>query len=194
MRFKSWPFLEDWKEVFDKDRATGANAEDIMEAMYKMYQADGLSAGGDNVDSGGVAGSNHHSNQKGTATDDAVDSVCQGDKKAKPARKSSKKRKANEEMDGVYKMLGEMCRDTGLRIDNLATRAGYDFDLGMARQTVFKQLGNIAGLTTSEKFDICEMLADKAQRLEIFIGLPDEAKAEYVERLLQSRNNQDRFP
>ena len=32
MRTKSWPFWEDWKVIFGKDRATGANAEGVVEA------------------------------------------------------------------------------------------------------------------------------------------------------------------
>ncbi|XP_057767710.1 uncharacterized protein At2g29880-like isoform X2 [Salvia miltiorrhiza] len=196
MRFKSWPMFEDWKEVFGKDRANGSNAEDVMEAMHKMYAADSLGEVGGNLGQQTGDGLQHHVNEDGEATEDAEDSVCQGEKKVSTARKVSKKRKTGEgeEMNGVYKWLGEISRDTKERLDNLATRVGYEFDLGMARQTVYEQLGLIPGLDMNDKFDICEILADKVQRLEIFIGLPAEAKIQYVARLLQAHRNESRFP
>ncbi|XP_057801416.1 uncharacterized protein LOC131016726 [Salvia miltiorrhiza] len=38
MRFKSWPYLDAWREIFGKDRANGDEAEDIMEAAHDMYR------------------------------------------------------------------------------------------------------------------------------------------------------------
>ncbi|XP_057793018.1 uncharacterized protein LOC131009620 [Salvia miltiorrhiza] len=40
MRYKSWPMLDAWKEVFDKDRATGDNAEDLMDAAQNTPDGD----------------------------------------------------------------------------------------------------------------------------------------------------------
>ncbi|XP_057810737.1 uncharacterized protein LOC131025138 [Salvia miltiorrhiza] len=172
-----------WKEVFGKDRATGANAEDLMEALHHMYSADNLA-------NRGIDGANHIPTEEETATEDGADNVCQGDKRRSADRVSNKKRKTRDEMTGVYAMLGEIGRNTGERLADLATRVGYEFDLGQARQHVFEQLGKIPGLDITQKFDICEILADKVQRLEIFIGLPDEAKIQYVAYLLQTKGTQ----
>ncbi|XP_057798151.1 uncharacterized protein LOC131014254 [Salvia miltiorrhiza] len=196
MRFKSWPMLEGWKEVFGKDRANGTGAEDIMEAMHTMYQADNLAKGGDHLGQQGGDGFNHDVPEEETASVDGEDSVCFDAKKSASAKKTGKKCKASagDEMNGVYAWLGEISRDTKERLENLSTRIGYEFDLGQARQHVYEQLGKIPGLDMNEKFDVCENLADKVQRLEIFLGLPDDAKIHYVARLLATHRNQPHFP
>ncbi|XP_057777645.1 uncharacterized protein LOC130996154 [Salvia miltiorrhiza] len=185
MRFKSWPMFESWKEVFGNDRATGDNAEDVMEAVHKMYQADNLA-------NGGMDGAPTPTSAEDASTDEAEDSVCQVQKEHAAAKTKNKKRKATDENNMMAAVLREIGHETGGRLGDLATRVGYEFDLGMARQTVFDQLGKIPGLDINEKFDICEILADKVQRLEIFIGLPDEAKPHYIARLLQSRRSENR--
>ncbi|XP_057803585.1 uncharacterized protein LOC131018911 [Salvia miltiorrhiza] len=40
MRTKSWPYLEDWKEIFRNDRATGLAAEDVADAVNDMQHVD----------------------------------------------------------------------------------------------------------------------------------------------------------
>ncbi|XP_057765001.1 uncharacterized protein At2g29880-like [Salvia miltiorrhiza] len=179
MRFKSWPLFEDWKQIFGKDRATGEHAEDVMEAVNKVYAAD-------NMAQDSLGQSSHDE----VANDTAEASACHNEKGAGTTRTSSKKRKArNAEVDILYLALKEISSNTDKRLADLANRTGYEFDLGKARQTIFEQLSCIPGLSRSEKFDVCEILADKVQRLEIFIGLPEDAKYDYVMRLLHSKNN-----
>ncbi|KAL8492839.1 hypothetical protein ACS0TY_024148 [Phlomoides rotata] len=36
MRYKSWPLFEDWKEIFGMERANGAVAEDVMQAVNNL--------------------------------------------------------------------------------------------------------------------------------------------------------------
>ncbi|XP_057788923.1 uncharacterized protein LOC131005840 isoform X2 [Salvia miltiorrhiza] len=181
MRFKSWPMLDDWKEIFGKDRANGVQAEDLMEAVHDMYTAENIAQED--------RGAYFNSADEEVPTDEAEVSVCQTEKKCNKGGGSKKKRKSPDEFDRLCDVLGEIGRDTGLRLGDLVTRIGYEFDLGQARQTVFEKLGAISGLSTKEKFEVCEMLADKVQRLEIFIGLPEDAKAQYVAYLLESKLN-----
>ncbi|XP_057809801.1 uncharacterized protein LOC131024309 [Salvia miltiorrhiza] len=119
MRFKSWPLFDSWGDVFGKDRANGKNAEDVMEAMHKMYQADNLAQGG-------VYGTMPHVDEEDAATEDAEDSVCQLEKKEPTAKNSRKRRKANDDMRGVYEFLHEFGKEANARLDNLATRVGYE--------------------------------------------------------------------
>lgn len=37
MRNKSWPLLNDWKEIFGKDRAEGLRSVDTGDAVHKIY-------------------------------------------------------------------------------------------------------------------------------------------------------------
>lgn len=49
MRNKSWPYLEAWREIFGKDRATGESAEDILDAVNELEREEnttGFDTGG----------------------------------------------------------------------------------------------------------------------------------------------------
>lgn len=52
---------------------------------------------------------------------------------------------------------------------------------------MFDLLGNISGLSLDDKFDGCEILAEKVEYLEIFMGLSDSIRPQYVTRLLKSK-------
>ena len=40
MRHKSWPFYEDWKSIFSKDRAAGGRVEEVSEADDVLHGPD----------------------------------------------------------------------------------------------------------------------------------------------------------
>ena len=40
MRYKSWPFYEDWQSIFGKDRAAGGRAEEVAEADDVLHAPD----------------------------------------------------------------------------------------------------------------------------------------------------------
>lgn len=40
MRYKSWPFYPDWSELFGKDRVTGVQAEDFVDAVNQVLNGD----------------------------------------------------------------------------------------------------------------------------------------------------------
>ncbi|KAG6426789.1 hypothetical protein SASPL_111023 [Salvia splendens] len=42
MRNKAWPYLEQWKEIFGKDRANRAGVEDVMDAVNSLYSRQNL--------------------------------------------------------------------------------------------------------------------------------------------------------
>ena len=56
--------------------------------------------------------------------------------------------------------------------------------MGKARQEVFDKLGTVDGLTLSQRYDLCDILSDKPQRLEVFIGMPANARLGYLLRFL----------
>ncbi|XP_057771108.1 uncharacterized protein LOC130990897 [Salvia miltiorrhiza] len=178
MRYKSWPMFDDWKDIFGKDRATGEQTEDLMEAIHAMYAADNM------AQDGGDTAFNPAEGDAQTEEEDA--SVCQSGKIRTGAGGSKKKRKTRSEVDVLCAALGEVSKNANDRLESLATRIGYEWDLGQARQAVYEKLGQIPGLSLKDKFVVCEMLADKVQLLEIFIGLPEDAKAAYVAYLLES--------
>ncbi|XP_057787492.1 uncharacterized protein LOC131004757 [Salvia miltiorrhiza] len=180
MRYKSWPHLDDWRVIFGKDRATGEGAEDIMEAAHEMYR---------NIDltEPHVDGDYHVTLDDMYEPADADDSVSQSVKASPEVRSSTRKRKRDDGIDRMFAALSEITTTTGDRLETLASRMGYDFDISKARKEVFAQLGSISGLTLKDKFEITDLLAKEVERLDVFTSLPDEAKSEYVHYLLDMK-------
>ncbi|XP_057780224.1 uncharacterized protein At2g29880-like [Salvia miltiorrhiza] len=172
MRLKSWPMLDDWKVVFGQDRATGEHAEDLMDAVTDMFRRrntaedtpdDVYHVQLDDIENEVVDESASQSKKvdEGASQSKKVDAVNNG---------NNKKRKARDEMSGVYEALVEISRNTN------------------QRKEVFEHLNVIPGLSLEQRFDICELLAYKQERLEIFLGLPADAKPAYAMRLLEGRS------
>ncbi|XP_057784517.1 uncharacterized protein LOC131001901 [Salvia miltiorrhiza] len=230
MRYKSWPllddwkeifgkeratgpFLDDWKEFFGKDQATGQKAEDVKEAVNEILPEENLADAGvadayhvnieDMVENSPPVDSvcqseqgDQQANKKDAGVADAyhvniedensppVDSVCQSEQGDQQA---NKKRKIIDGMQAVCELLGDMHRNINARHETLASRIGHEFELGKARKELFNLLSNIPGLSLDDKFDVCEILADKVERLEVFMGLPDSVKPQYVMRLIKSK-------
>ncbi|KAL1559032.1 hypothetical protein AAHA92_09421 [Salvia divinorum] len=80
--------------------------------------------------------------------------------------------------------------ETNSRLEIISLGIGYEFDLGKARQEVFDKLGNVEGLTFDERYKLCDILGDKSQCLEVFMGMPPNARLGYMTRLLK-QNRKD---
>ncbi|XP_057766535.1 uncharacterized protein LOC130987001 [Salvia miltiorrhiza] len=181
MRYKSWPLFDDWKEIFGKDRATGEKVEDFMEVVNKMVGSDNIMHEENAGDDGP-----HYQFDEENETDAAEDSVCQSSGGAN-GRSAKKKRRGDEVMDGFYELLVELGRNSDKRLEAIAARIGYEFDLSKARTEVYHTVNTLPGVTRSDKFEVCEILCDKVERLELFFSLPMEARVDYLMRVLETR-------
>ncbi|XP_057806209.1 uncharacterized protein LOC131021137 [Salvia miltiorrhiza] len=150
-RYKSWPYVEDWKLIFGNDRATGDEAEDVMEAAFTMYRKLDINQPLDD-------GEYHVSLEDILENGETGDNVSQTQPREetvtaeKEAPTSSKKRRRSVSFDD--------------------------------RNEVFAQLSGIPGLSKTEKFDICNMLAKEVELLDVFSSLPEDSKEDYVLYLL----------
>lgn len=180
MRNKMWPHYDDWKEIFGKDRATGNNAEDVVEAWNDLREED------------------HSRPEHFTAPDDEFSyendiNEDNGDRESQSAKNEvqpnnkAKKRKVHDPLQGVCELLSEMNRSQNVRLEHLANRIGYEFDMGKARQETLKQLKEIPGLSRENRYTVLELVAFKAERLEIWKSMDNEARADYVDHLLSNR-------
>ncbi|XP_042017318.1 uncharacterized protein LOC121765292 [Salvia splendens] len=189
MRNKSWPYLDAWKEIFGKDRANGAAAEDILDAINDMCSQENLM---------GIGSSNNYSSTEFFPTSqvpdassphgesDSVFSTPRATPRETPTNKvQSKKRKVMSELNGMVEMLAKMHTATNERLELLASRIGYEFDLTKARKEVFDLVGVIPGLTIRQQFMACGFILHKVERLDFFMSLPAAAKQEYVMMALE---------
>lgn len=180
MRYKTWPYYEDWKVMFGKDRANGENAEDILDAFNAMRDDDDTMGDGMGVD---YDVSLEDMGENEGASDGVSHSA---NRRAAPIPKP-KKSKMAAEISGIKEVLGEIGKKTDERLATLAEGIGYESQLGKARKGAFEQLGCIATLSIDDRFEVCEILGKERDKLEIFMGLPDSAIPLFVARLL--RNN-----
>ncbi|KAG6389397.1 hypothetical protein SASPL_150865 [Salvia splendens] len=183
MRHKAWPYWDDWKIIFGKDRATSGTSEGmpldqgnkakLIKLVQKAKKAKNRSnpptqmmfwmttapqSGGQNV---------------------AVNTHAHVPKKMKGKCKTS------DDDSRLLNLFGNLHVDTNARLDKLTARIGYEMDLRQARKEIFRHLGDIPELTENQCYDLCDIIGKENSRLEILKGLPDASKPGYVRRLME---------
>ncbi|XP_042007863.1 uncharacterized protein LOC121756382 [Salvia splendens] len=181
MRSKSWPLWETWKLIFGKDRASGRGSEDLEAAATQMRSQ---LAGGSQCNENDYYPSFEDfidPNSPVAGNTDVNDtSSGNGGKEASINKTSSGSRKKESSDVVLMEFLGNLHAETNARLEMISARIGYDFDIGKARQDVFEKLGTVEGLTLPQRYLWCNILGDKPQRLEVFMGMPANARLGYV--------------
>ncbi|KAL8523179.1 hypothetical protein ACS0TY_013230 [Phlomoides rotata] len=183
MRYKSWPLFEEWKEIFGMERANGAVAEDIMQAVNNLHSQD-TSHGGVQDETPFEVGPN--------VPEPAVDMDVTSEAPAMDRTKLTGKKRSAGELHGADKIcdvIGQFGKSSDVRIDNLVRAIGYDFDVGKARKEVFSVLDGMADIDEDEKVDAAHWFGKNANCLEVFMGMTDSGRARYVRRLLSGQLN-----
>lgn len=191
MRTKSWPYWNDWKIIFGKDRATGGTSEGLGEAVANSSPDEPITSIGESGDYYPRFDDFLGPEQvPPTYTNDVVeDNSAQSEQVAAATvaapKKIKRKRRGCEDDSGLVDLLGKLHAETNARLETLSARIGYEMDLGKARKEIFGHLGNIPQLTEAQRYDLCDIIGKENSRLEIFTGLPDVSKAGYVMRILE---------
>ena len=146
LRYKSWPYYNDWKMVFGKDRASGHSAQDTDRANEINGSGSRDSNTGRHLNESQPGWDDGYEgvgmNDHGTA-DDHTDSVHSNVVDSeRPAAK--KKRKRGDAFDGLIDVTGKLHDDTNARLDRLSARIGYEFDVTKARKEVFQMMSSRA--------------------------------------------------
>ncbi|KAL6583866.1 hypothetical protein OROMI_003155 [Orobanche minor] len=184
VRYKSWPYYDNWLVIFGKDRANGEAAEDVLEAWRDIIQT--LESETFPMGPNGVNEMNIDTQSAHEGTHDSVSHTHNLDQPEKP---KGNKRKAGGEMQGVCDVLREIGDKTHARLRDLTKRIGYDFDVSIKRKEAFELLSAIEGLSLEERFDVCDLLAKEIEKLDVFMGLPQDAREAYMMRILSSLRN-----
>ncbi|KAG8384008.1 hypothetical protein BUALT_Bualt04G0073400 [Buddleja alternifolia] len=171
MRYKSWPLYDDWVEILGKDRATGEQAEDFVEAVNHVLND-----------------TNHRDKDTNHRDKDVLDgletinegfegetetmSVCQPMSSVSAKKKARKKRKSAESQELMYELLGNYCKSTDLRLGEIAKRIGYDYDMSMARKEVYVVVAKIEGLSIQQRLFVAAKLVKNSEDLDSLFSLP----------------------
>lgn len=192
MRTKPWPLWEMWKAIFGKDRAIGGGAEQVDAAAERMRA--------------NLQGSNEvNENDYHPFFDDEEihnvlpmsqqvmnESNTSGniDKQTSTNKYGSSKKRKHEGPDAaLLEFLANLHSETNSRLEVISARIGYEFDLGKARQDVFDKLCTVEGLTLVQRYQLCNILGDKSQRLEVFMGMPASMRLGYLLMLIEEKQN-----
>ncbi|KAG6389136.1 hypothetical protein SASPL_150595 [Salvia splendens] len=192
MRNKSWPLWETWKTIFGKDRASGLAAEEVG-AAAKSVRAQ-VSGGSQ------VYENDYHPSFEDFITepytpvstnnevrDDSSDNSGKQTSTTKTIPRKSKKPSPDSDL---MEFLGNLHERTDARLEMISKRIGYEFDMGQARQEVFDKLCTVDGLTLAQRYRLCNILGDKPQRLEVFIGMPVNARLGYLLCLIEDEHKE----
>ncbi|KAL8467613.1 hypothetical protein ACS0TY_031019 [Phlomoides rotata] len=181
MRYKSWPLFEDWKEIFGMERANGAVAEDVMQAVNNLESGQTSQGGMQNETNVEVNPTNPD-----PAVDLDVTSEAPAVDRVSLSKVSGKKRPAGESSgsDKICNVLGKLSKSSDARMDSLVRAIGYDLDVSNARKEVFSVLDGMVDITEDEKVDAAHWFGKNADCLDVFMGMTEASRARYVRRLL----------
>ncbi|KAG6401889.1 hypothetical protein SASPL_138757 [Salvia splendens] len=173
MRTKSWTLWETWKFIFGKDRAYGGGVENIDAAAVRLRAQMSVESECNEND--------YHpsfedfiSNPNTPMADHDFHDTSSGNlgKQTSTDRTSPKKRKKMSRDSDLMEFLGNLHAETNTRLDKISNRIGHEFDMAKAREEVFAKLGTVDRRTLDQTYDLCNILGDKPQRLEVFNGMP----------------------
>ncbi|XP_041994795.1 uncharacterized protein LOC121745084 isoform X1 [Salvia splendens] len=192
MRNKSWPLWETWKTIFGKDRASGVAAEEIGAAAKSLraqvsggsqvYENDYHPSFEDFITEPFTPVSNNNE-----VHDDSSDDSGKQTSTTKSIPRKSKKPSPDADL---IEFLGNLHQRTDARLEMISKRIGYEFDMGQARQEVYDKLCTVEGLTLPQRYRLCNILGDKPQRLEVFIGMPVNARLGYLLCLIEDEHKE----
>ncbi|XP_042006999.1 uncharacterized protein LOC121755704 [Salvia splendens] len=97
----------------------------------------------------------------------------------------SQKRKHGGADAALMEFLSNLHDETNARLEVISSRIDYEFNLGKAKQDVFDKLKIVEGLTLDQRYELCNILSDKPQQLEVFMGMRAGARLGYLLKLIE---------
>ncbi|CAA0833599.1 Unknown protein [Striga hermonthica] len=91
-----------------------------------------------------------------------------------------RKRKSGQSADPLCEVMKIFAESTGARLEKIANRIGYDYDVSSARKDVYSIVREIEGLNLQQQLLISKMLVKNTDELDLFFSLDNVARAEFV--------------
>ncbi|KAG5544569.1 hypothetical protein RHGRI_017110 [Rhododendron griersonianum] len=152
LRFKSFPFYDDWCMIFGNDRATGEMAESAADMVENLDEA---------------------------AKEGGADSTTVNNTDKSPEEQSKKKAKVSKNilagMNSFADKLGIYFERSDAKIEMLGGRMGYAHDLSKKRGEVNDALRKLP-ITVESRVVVGMAITQDAQKLDHFFSLDDEEK------------------
>ncbi|KAL8523446.1 hypothetical protein ACS0TY_013414 [Phlomoides rotata] len=193
LKHKTFPFYNDWLEVFGNDRATGGDSQAYVDAEHEIEDES-------NKPKGSSVGDDHnteiHNNYEFNTADPASFTVGESSSATKDKGKGLKRKQVdNLELRFIDTMInfndktdsrfGQLADTMGC----IAKRVGSEFDACNRRGQVYEQLGLIGFLTVEDRVDVAQYLCNNPKDMDLFFSLPDDAKMVLVRRIMMKSND-----
>ncbi|KAL8494147.1 hypothetical protein ACS0TY_025077 [Phlomoides rotata] len=179
LRFKSWPYYEQWIDIFGKDRATGENAADAVDLVNEMLRNAKEQEGETNEKADPITTETHELDEN--------TSVCKPTESSLKPSKGKKRKSVENEMRSFAATIGEYMKGSDEAFNNLALRMGTEYDAKIARTSLNDVMSMIPGLSLTDKLKVSNELVQNTSRLEYFLSLPHEEQSAYVSLILEGK-------
>ncbi|KAI8555586.1 hypothetical protein RHMOL_Rhmol05G0184200 [Rhododendron molle] len=159
LRFKSFPYYDDWCMIFGNDRATGEMAESAADMVENLDEA---------------------------TKEAGADSTTVNNTDKSPEEQSTKKANVSENilagMNNFADKLGIYFERSDAKIEMLRGRMGYAHDLSKKRGEVNDALRKLP-ITVESRVIVGMAVTQDAQKVDHFFSLDDEEKMVLVKKL-----------
>ncbi|XP_073119609.1 uncharacterized protein [Henckelia pumila] len=175
MRNKSWPYYDDWCEIFGKDRANGHNAEGFIDAVQNIFYQTRPNNEKDDIELEDILRSDFEDIKSNSSIKHIGGSF---------EKKNSKKRKTVDNSENLTEVMKQFADKTDSRLGEITKCLTVAFDVTTATNDVFEALDGFAWLTIEAKVLVAKKLVNNPQELKLFFKLPDDAKSILVKMML----------
>ncbi|KAG6385541.1 hypothetical protein SASPL_154377 [Salvia splendens] len=86
----------------------------------------------------------------------------------------------------LMEFFGNLHFETNSHLEMILAGIGNDFNMGKPRHEIFDKLGTVKGLTLDQRYNLYNILCDKPQRLEVFIGMSANSRLCCLLRLIEN--------
>lgn len=177
MRYKTWPYYNDWCQIYGNDPIIRENTEDHFDTNQKL-----------NADSGKkereMALELDCCINEGLDDENEV-SVCRPQESETEKKRMPKKRKISDHSyDDLSRAIVDLSKSVSVSFSEIIKRIGQEYEVSNARKQVYDELGKVPGLSTQDRIIVARLLVNKTPDMELFFSLPDDARAVMIKMLL----------
>lgn len=188
LRNKTFPYFDEWIQIFGKDRATGEFAEGPADAVEAMNAEEDVLLHGlaDNDTFIEQMGVNSHTGEGMDCSNSATQRACESSAKKKDKKRSRSDDDVVEELSMFADKLVDVMGKTNEKLEFIGKRMGYSHDVASKRASLNDELTKLP-IIVDERLDACEIISHDVQKLDMFFSLTHNDRLRWVMRLL-SRN------
>ncbi|KAL8555508.1 hypothetical protein ACS0TY_003352 [Phlomoides rotata] len=189
LKNKTFPFYNDWLEIFGNDRATGADSQAHVDAEQDVVNQSSKYV---SSSAGPEKSGDYPPTTEFNSTDPVFVNVGESSSATKDKGKSLKRKLLDNIETQFIDTIGNYCDKSDSRfgqiaetMGSIAQRIGSEFDACKRRGQVYDQLGQIDFLTVEMRVEVAQHLCNYPKDMDLFFSLPDDAKMVLVRRIMK---------